>query len=67
MKLIEYWVIYCNLRLDEDSQFHEFVTSVKIDEESHVQLQFNGCINSFLPWFLQGENTILVKFISILN
>ena len=51
MELIEDWVIYYNLRLDEDSQFHIFVTSVKIDEESHVQLQCNGCIVSFLPWF----------------
>ena len=51
MELIEDWVIYYNLRLDEDSQFHIFVTSVKINEESHVQLQCNGCIVSFLPWF----------------
>ena len=49
-------VIFYRLKFDNVSQFPTILKSIRIDEELHVQSQYNGIPLPLPSWFVNGHN-----------
>lgn len=59
--------MYYRLHFDECSQFPSVLESIRIDNDLHVQLQYNGIPLPLPPWFVNGRNALLNKRSMLLN
>ena len=52
-------VVFYKLEFDAETNFPKVFGSIKVDRDSHVQLQCNGNPLSRLIWFVQGTDVKL--------
>ena len=52
----------CHLKeLDNETKFPNILESIKVDDDLHVWLQYNGMPLPLPQWFVQGHNATLKK------
>ena len=54
-------VLYFNLVSDDKTIFPKILQSIKVDDDLHVQLQYNGMPLPLLQCFVQDHNVVLEK------
>ena len=55
-KELDNCVLYFHLVFDDDTNFAKTLESIKVDDDLHVQLQYNGMSLPLPQWFFQGHN-----------
>ena len=48
--------MYFYLVFDDETKFAKILESIKVDDDLHVQLQYNGMPLPLPQWFVQGHN-----------
>ena len=56
-KELDNCVLYFHLVFDYETNFAKTLESIKVDDDLHVQLQYNGMSLPLPQWFFQGHNT----------
>ena len=57
--------LFYNLVFDEETQFLNFLQSIKVDSHLHVQLQYNGIPVPLPQWFVQGQQAQMVMSVCL--
>ena len=60
-------IVYYRLEFDKDTNFPKVFESIRIDEDLHVQLQYNGIRVPLPDWFVVGRNAKLNRISMIVN
>ena len=53
--------LYFHLVFDDGTKFPKILESIKVDDNLHVQLQYNSMPLPLPLWFVQGHNATLEK------
>lgn len=60
-------VVFYRLKFDDVTQFPVVLESIRVDQDLHVKLQYNGIPLPLPPWFVKGNNAKLTKFSMLEN
>ena len=60
-KELDNCVLYFHLIFDDETRFSKIFESIKVDDDLHVQLQYNGMMLPLPQWFVQGHNATIKK------
>ena len=55
-KELENCVLYFHLVFDDEAKLAKILESIRVDDDLHVQLQYNGMPLPLPQWFVQGHN-----------
>ena len=55
-KELDNCVLYFDLIFDDETKFAKILESIKVDDDLHVHLQYNGMPLPLPQWFVQGHN-----------
>ena len=54
-KELDNCVLYFDLIFDDETKFAKILESIKVDDDLHVHLQYNGMPLPLPQWFVQGH------------
>ena len=55
-KELDNCVLYFHLVFDKEAKLAKILESIRVDDDLHVQLQYNGMPLPLPQWFVQGHN-----------
>ena len=55
-KKLDNCVLYFHLVFNDETKFAKILESMKVDDDLHMQLQYNGMRLLLPQWFVQGHN-----------
>ena len=55
-KELENCVLYFHLVFDDEAKLAKILESIRVDDDLHVHLQYNGMPLPLPQWFVQGHN-----------
>ena len=55
-KELDNWVLDFHLVFDKEAKLAKILESIRVDDDLHVQLQYNGMPLPLPQWFVQGHN-----------